>query len=183
VHTSHFNIYMSQKFCPIYTKVNKMSTKMGGGGALRVFFTGSAHTYTDAIDMLDHPHSCSFIFSFKTVYSCLVNEILSFIKLSPALVILYNSHSIPTTSMRDPHVNLSSSPPFYFIHRRPAPPPTSSPLSTAHPPAAPDPSSRRRPPTPPTPAAALAPASRYSSLPLPLLSQRRRSSRAGSWPE
>jgi hypothetical protein len=40
---------------------------------------------------LDHPHSSSFIFSFKTEYSSLVIHILSLIQLSPALVILYFS--------------------------------------------------------------------------------------------
>jgi hypothetical protein len=46
---------------------------------------------------LNYPHSFSYIYSFKTEYSCLVREILSFISTSPALVILYFSSSIPTT--------------------------------------------------------------------------------------
>jgi hypothetical protein len=46
---------------------------------------------------LDHPHSSPSFLSFRTEYSCLVSKILSFISPSPALVILYIFHSIPTT--------------------------------------------------------------------------------------
>jgi hypothetical protein len=82
---------------------------------------------------LDHPHSSSFIPSFKMEYSCLVSEIPTFIFTSPAFIIIYFSPSskLPTRgthSSFSPHLfpTTPSHPPIPLsLSLNPTPPPRS----------------------------------------------------------